>query len=297
MMQVLAAGISLADTKERYNMTKRHSRNRIFGTEDFPIIAYIFSGNSAKAPSIHLHHPEIEIQFISQGHCEYFVKDSIYKLKKNSILIIPKNEIHNLILDSKSYIKKFSLVFSPKLFVDDLHIIELINHFHTVQHFTLPDKAAAITEFTIRGIADECVCHNGYWKNIVKNNVEILLMQLRRASEVIPPEPSQHDPNMLKVIAYLQENFSEPISLQDVANHFNISYYYLSRIFKQNVGMGFRDYLIHIRIMEAKKLLEETDWKIITIAAMVGFNDVTTFYRDFQQLTGSSPALYRKISK
>ncbi|HEY3298341.1 MAG TPA: helix-turn-helix domain-containing protein, partial [Armatimonadota bacterium] len=61
-------------------------------------------------------------------------------------------------------------------------------------------------------------------------------------------------------------------------------------------GLGFKEYLIHRRIVEAQHLLEETDTKVTTIACEVGFDSISAFNRDFHMLTGITPAAYRKLS-
>ncbi|WP_058301108.1 response regulator transcription factor [Gorillibacterium timonense] len=95
------------------------------------------------------------------------------------------------------------------------------------------------------------------------------------------------------VIRYLQEHYTEDLSLKLLAEQFQVSPNYVSRLFKQEVGRGIFEYINEIRIEKAKALLKDYRYKIYEIAEMVGFNSQTHFSTVFQRLTGVSPKEYR----
>lgn len=95
-------------------------------------------------------------------------------------------------------------------------------------------------------------------------------------------------------LAYIHENYHRPdISLQDVAEAVNLSPSHLSSQFKTAVGVSYVKYLTSTRLKEAQKLLRTTDHNIATVAEMVGYPNVTNFYRHFQRQIGMTPAAYR----
>ncbi len=94
-------------------------------------------------------------------------------------------------------------------------------------------------------------------------------------------------------IQYMELNLHKKIGLKDVAGYIHISPTYYSRLFKENMGEKFIDYLIKRRIKTSKLLLEYTNLSIYEIAEMVGFNESNYFSRVFKENTGLSPTDYR----
>ena len=68
---------------------------------------------------------------------------------------------------------------------------------------------------------------------------------------------------------------------------------YLTRFFKKQTGKSFPSYLLWVRIEKAKEYLRTTDYTNNEIAALTGFSSANTFYRNFQKLTGITPANYK----
>jgi YesN/AraC family two-component response regulator len=97
-----------------------------------------------------------------------------------------------------------------------------------------------------------------------------------------------------KAILYIQENYSNDLNMAVVSNHIEMNYSLFSHEFKQYTQMNFVNYLKHIRINEAKKLLEETDSKIIDVSLHVGYENEKHFMKTFKSVCGVSPSEYRK---
>lgn len=97
-----------------------------------------------------------------------------------------------------------------------------------------------------------------------------------------------------RVIDYLHLHYKEQIGLTEAAEEVSLNSAYLSYLFKQEMGIGFSNYLLDIRIESAKVLLENTNYKIKDVAAEAGFNDYHYFSKAFKKQTGHSPADYRR---
>ena len=101
----------------------------------------------------------------------------------------------------------------------------------------------------------------------------------------------------VRVLSYIEANYSEDLNLETVADTAGFSKYHFSRLFKQYTDSTFYDYLCKRRIIEAKKLLV-TNMPVTDVAFQVGFNNLTTFCRCFKKYTGCSPTQYKsKITK
>ena len=96
---------------------------------------------------------------------------------------------------------------------------------------------------------------------------------------------------------YLNENFTEEITLSAMANRYNISPSYLSLLFTERTGKNFIDYLTERRIKKAKELLKHTDLKIYEISNSVGYRDSFYFSNCFKRVVGVSPSEYRERTK
>ncbi|HEY9060410.1 MAG TPA: response regulator [Pseudobacteroides sp.] len=96
-----------------------------------------------------------------------------------------------------------------------------------------------------------------------------------------------------RALIYLRENYSKNINLKTLSEELYISTWYLSKLLKKETGSNFIDILNNIRVEEAKKLLGDPKYKIYEIAEVVGFSDVTYFYRLFKKLTGMTPMEYK----
>jgi two-component system response regulator YesN len=96
-----------------------------------------------------------------------------------------------------------------------------------------------------------------------------------------------------QIISYIYDNYEIDLSLQRVADHFEISTYQLSRAFKEEVGMNFIDYLINYRISKAKEWLVHSDMPIKEITERLRYTNTQNFSRVFKQITGVPPGKYR----
>ncbi len=94
---------------------------------------------------------------------------------------------------------------------------------------------------------------------------------------------------------YIQNHFSDPITLEEVSGHVGLNPAYFSVLFKKTEGEGFAKYLIHLRMEQAKLLLRETNEPVSAICRRVGYNDIKHFTRTFEKDTGVKPATYRKL--
>lgn len=93
--------------------------------------------------------------------------------------------------------------------------------------------------------------------------------------------------------AFIHENYETDLSLQQVADQFNVSTYQLSRAFKEEKGINFVEYLINFRMSKAKEWLVHTDQSIKEISERLCYTNTQNFSRVFKQITGIPPGKYR----
>ena len=96
-----------------------------------------------------------------------------------------------------------------------------------------------------------------------------------------------------KSVLYIHQNFRAGITLSDVARVLNVTPSYMSRIFTENLGITFKQYLNEIRYNYAMRLLIHSDMSSIEICYESGFNDYSNFSRSFKKKFGVSPGTFR----
>ena len=99
---------------------------------------------------------------------------------------------------------------------------------------------------------------------------------------------------LIEIKNYLDEHYTERVTLDDLAERFFINKFYLSKIFKETYGITVNNYLISKRITRAKQLLRFTDMTVDEVGVAVGMGDANYFSRMFRKVEGSSPREYRK---
>ncbi len=100
-----------------------------------------------------------------------------------------------------------------------------------------------------------------------------------------------------EITDYINRNYTQTISLDDVAGKFFVSTCYLSTIFKQETGMNFKEYVRMLKINKAKELLTETNESIQEIANKLGYGSSAYFSTAFRNETGYIPSKYRLNAK
>ena len=96
---------------------------------------------------------------------------------------------------------------------------------------------------------------------------------------------------------YIDKNYQEDINLNKISNYVSLSKNYFCNIFKKETGMTIWDYLIRIRMEEAKKMLLETEQKTYEISELVGYDDPSYFGRLFKKYTGFTTIEFRDSSR
>lgn len=97
-------------------------------------------------------------------------------------------------------------------------------------------------------------------------------------------------------VKYIDENFTRyDLSLDLVATELHITSPYLCRLIKQQTGMNYKEYLTRLRMVEAKKLLQNKNASIADVCQQTGYSNVSHFIKTFQKYEGITPAKYRDI--
>ncbi|MED5020126.1 helix-turn-helix domain-containing protein [Paenibacillus chibensis] len=98
-----------------------------------------------------------------------------------------------------------------------------------------------------------------------------------------------------EILDYIRTHYNEELSIEYFAEQMNMSAGHFSRMFKEEVGEKYVEYIAKYRISKAKQFLLETDLKIDDIAEQIGYWGRNSFIRNFRRYEGITPAKYRTI--
>jgi len=101
-------------------------------------------------------------------------------------------------------------------------------------------------------------------------------------------------PRLKRLREYVEQSYSEPISLKKAAGIAGLERSYFSTYFRAKVGITFTEWLRQVRLEKAMELMKAGDFSISEVAEAVGFKDLRTFERAFKQYTRRTPREFKK---
>jgi AraC-like DNA-binding protein len=268
-------------------------------------IEYVKRKGHFSMPANHFH-DHYELYYLCEGERMYFVHDRSYRVKAGDLVLIDRQVLHKtsdtgmpdherIVIYVQhewletAYPEDITLLTSP--FKNDVPVLSL-----PVQQ--LPGLKRVIDEM-VEELHQQPV---GCAIRLRHAIIEVMLMAARALSleGSSPPEAEPESPlhmKMIKVVQYLNDHYTDVLSLTAIAQQFAISSYYFSRIFKSTTGFAFSEYINLIRLKEAQRLLRETDLKITDIALKTGFDNFSHFGKAFKKMAGVPPRAYRDANK
>ena len=263
--------------------------------------------------SLHFHN------FLEVGYCEYgtgemIFGDIVHPYKKDNFTIIPSRYPHTtnstkgskskwqyLFIDVKSILKSL-YTDSKKLKVMDT-IIEIINSealfLNTIEDKSIADNIKRIMNIlSHKQIFYEEEAHASVISLLIKIARKIESKRECSFDEFKPYLVSSKFSDVVsKAIEYISDNYTKDIKVSELASYLYMSEVHLRRVFDRYMSIGVLEYINLVRISEACKMLKNSTKTINAIANSCGFNDISTFNRNFKRFVGYSPNIWRKDIK
>ena len=228
---------------------------------------YVSLNNDGVCP-LHFHR-KIELVYIQSGHKKIFCDDKEYFLEADQIFVADSYSMH-------SYEKSDD---STQI------IIVLPNHMLRDYYLLYSDK-----KFKNNVILDKDICRamKPLFLALAKKNpnplinqgrVDMLMGNIINILGTTSREEAFDHLFIEEVLAYIQENYKEEITLDSLASHFNYSKYYFSRMFNNYLHTNITNYLSMIRLQAAIELLKSGQENVSDAALEAGFSSIQTFYR------------------
>ncbi|WP_077624216.1 AraC family transcriptional regulator [Sediminibacillus massiliensis] len=246
-----------------------------------------------------------EIIYVHKGKGTFFINNTVYEMGRGDVFIVPNDTIHYTAPDNDDLIMSSVIFFSPALIQttsidENFSYLSIIEKIKRNKHYklSLPDKNQSIMEDYLHAIQIELSEKQlGSIHAAILTTHQVLLFLSRFSIKQSEHEFRETDFSSYwinEIFTYMDRNLQGNLSLSLLAERAHVSPAHLSRVFKQITGMGFNVYLNKRRTFRAKELLCSTDYPIVYIAELSGFESTPHFYRTFKKYAGATPAKYRK---
>lgn len=250
-----------------------------------------------KTMDMHIHDC-YELYFSISGGKQFLIDNKFYSVAPGDLFIINQYESHKLSDVDRNVHERIILNFHPNYVkslsskatnLDDC----FSRHPSDFQHkISLSKEAQKRFLYHVNKITSA----EGYAGDIMQQAAVLeLLVLLNRlstcnaAENTVPNYKLNHQVD--EILAYINQNLSQPVSIQALAEHFYMSQSYLCRIFKKATGTTVNKYITARRITIAKALLSEG--RSVTEAyERSGFTDYSNFFKAFTKAVGISPKKY-----
>lgn len=275
------------------------------GNYEFPVHISLEKIQAYEQNSFPWHwHPEIEFTWIMSGQIEYFVNDKKYLLSEGEGLFGNSNSLHSGYMVDKTYCSYVSVTFHPRFiygyensllqtkYVDFItsneswhslklqkdvewhqEILEQIQEIYRLSQTLAPDY-----ELRVHLIL------TGVWQK---------LYQYYNSLPASEQQPQKHLTRLKDILSFIQEHYSQELTLNEIADHVNICKSECCRFFKKYMKMTIFDYILFLRIQNSLAPLREGE-SVTKIASMSGFSSPAYYGQIFKRYMGCSPSRYRK---
>lgn len=241
-----------------------------------------------------------ELILVREGSAEFKINDRCFIAEADSLVVISDLEQHELSIRNipySRYILTITTAFTLLSITEPILLSLLMQRPEQFSHvIPLGPKLASRLSHCFEMAARESEQKQIFWEmRAAMYTAEVLLLLYRNNPSVFPgPKDSRTVQVVLQVQKEIANNYRNKITLKELSDKYFISQYYLSRIFKELTGYGFKEYLILYRINEAKKLLSYTNLPVTEVSFASGYQNMDHFIRIFRMNQGCSPLQYRK---
>lgn len=215
-----------------------------------------------------------ELTFLLSGEMTYFINDCRYDLTAGDVIFIGNGSIRERL--------------SGTVANDYISI-----NFHT-------DTPVELETHQIKCLNNELKLLLNYLDTV--HDTEVFDKNNKKVAHIVDAIILQIQDNMSSeeestltntILGFINNHYREKITLQDISNYTFFSPAHCESEFKKKTGRSIIQYLIDVRIEEAKRMLAESSMSCSRIASAVGFEDANYFSRIFKKRTGYSPLRYR----
>lgn len=260
-----------------------------FKKNDFSISETIEETTSNEKFFLH-EHDSYEILFFLEGDSRFVIEGKNYFLESGDVVIVRKHEMHRVYHNSNARYHRVVLMVKPEFFTN----YNCPNYETQFAHSQMGIGNRIKSDYVhSSGLYDAFMRlkkYSGDYSLETEPVADAIVMEILYLINRIGKFSTSdvHDSQVEQVISYINNHYTEDISLETLENNFFLSKYYLCKIFRKATGLTIHDYISRKRLAKVRELRQ--NGKSISDAAMLsGFSDYSSFYRAYKKLMGCSP--------
>ncbi|NHN35372.1 AraC family transcriptional regulator [Paenibacillus agricola] len=255
-------------------------------------------------------HDCIEICYVASGYGYHRFGDELQRVTRGDLFIINYGVSHSFYREQEhENLITYNILFKPG-FIDrelafshdfnSLRLSHLFNKFwkQSISKASLQLSQEEKNEFEplVDNLYQEYTAGRAGSGSMIRAYMIELIVRIIRGMEFDTANRtiSKKVGAINEIVRYLQEHYSESISLGELSAKCFFNKNYFCKVFKEITGVTVTEYVHNLRMEEACKLLEISDKKIVEISLDVGFSDYKAFYTVFNKIVGMPPRDYRK---
>lgn len=266
--------------------------------------AFTFKARNLKRVIPQHWHQSTEIIYCLSGKLNVWINQNLYVMGCGDILVINSNTIHSTQSPCPNHVLCIQL---PLPFLQTITENQYLKSFsfdlNTTQASSLQFKKLQKILNDITKIVDQDIADISLSDKIEEHSLILkLVSDLVSNHSKIAPKKSLHRSKdtvqlMDKITSYINSHVDKRINLHQIAQEFNYSDSYFSKIFKNGFDMNFHDFITSVRLNDALTKMTTTNISIQEIAVLSGFETYRNFYNSFTKVYQISPLEYRVISQ
>lgn len=243
------------------------------------------------------HHDFYELYFFLSGNVQYNIESRTYLLTPGDVLLISPMELHQPMFGKEHRSYERIVLWINKQFLEEFSLPDqsFLTCFDTTHpgHTNLlrPEGVARqFLQFLLEQLIAEYQSDDVYHEVASMTYLAQVLIQLNRLALKAYESnlTAATDSSVYNVLGYINDHYSEDLTLDHLANRFFISKYHLSREFQRLVGTSVHRYIVQKRLVMAKQMLSQ-GMPSSEVYQHCGFGDYSNFYRAFKAEYEISP--------
>lgn len=240
-------------------------------------------------PAVHCHSSH-ELYYLLSGSVKYYIGDEIYDIKQGDCVFIKKGTLHKTEVVSEGGGERILIEINDKQIGDELE--GMIDELGRKKVIHIPKANLPAVEDIMFKMEDEIKRGRpGFRTMLDAYSIELIALICRYKQNFVQ-SINETDKVMFDIAEYINMHYNEDLSLKKVSDIYFVSEGYVSRKFKQVIGMGFSDYISYIRIVNAGKMLKNGGVTMTEVAQKCGFCDSNYFSVVFKRYMGCTPSKF-----
>jgi AraC-like DNA-binding protein len=230
----------------------------------------------------------------------FIVDGTSYELKPGDIMIIPPFTVHRIVLSTHDWYERFYFVIPLNAFpyMDHNPLETMLNRQNGAKTFlSLPETQRKQAIDLLYKISANVSNSNRHERLITYSYflqfIGIITAYLSEYTDTAEGQADTKLPKILHdVLVYIDQHLTTIDSIDDVASHFHVNLRHLTKLFKQHLHVGMKNYILMKKIAVAKRLLHQGN-TVTYVCYESGFNDCSYFIKAFKRYTGMTPLKFQ----